>query len=213
MNFNNLKDLIKDAYLYQYADIADTKEQIEEKKPMAFFTKIQWIVISFAILVNILVVSGYNTDFCGCVISGLSLFVGIFFAFIVALYDKFNAIDFSQYHISVSEDKCNKGVRLKNYFKKTTVLSLYLILLSIVCILLLSCTLLFDTFLNRNVNPLEIIMDIRINSVWCSVKALGIFIYRSVVFYFLSDFVLITIYLTSSIYDFIISEYNKVKLQ
>lgn len=212
-NFNNLKDLLKEAFYYQYADISDTEEQIVKKKPKLFFTKIQWFIILFAILVNIVIRTGYNLDFCGYVISGLSLFVGIFFTFIIALYDKFNAIDFSQYRISVSEDKCNLGVRLKNYFKKTTVLSLYLILLSIVCILFLSCTLLFDSFLNQDINLLEIFQNIRAISIIYFFKALVILLYRSIVFYFLIDFVLITIYLTSSIYDFIISEYNKVKLQ
>lgn len=213
VNFKNLKDLLKDAYFYEYADISDSEEQILIKKPKAFFTKVQWIIIVFAFLINLIVREGYNLDFCGYVISGLSLFVGIFFTFIIALYDKFNDIDFSQFHISVSEEKCDLGIRLKNYFKKTTVLSLYLILLSIVCILFLSCTLLFDSFLNQNINPLEVIKDVRVNSASYSVMALVIFIYRSVVFYFLVDFVLITIYLTSSIYDYIISEYNKVKLK
>ncbi len=213
VNFKNLKDLLKDAYFYEYADISDSEEQILIKKPKAFFTKVQWIIIVFAFLINLIVREGYNLDFCGYVISGLSLFVGIFFTFIIALYDKFNDIDFSQFHISVSEEKCDLGIRLKNYFKKTTVLSLYLILLSIVCILFLSCTLLFDSFLNQNIYPLEVIKDVRVNSASYSVMALVIFIYRSVVFYFLVDFVLITIYLTSSIYDYIISEYNKVKLK
>lgn len=213
VSFKILKDLIKDAHKYQYADIADTEEQIEEKKPKAYFTKTQWIILVLAVAANIVLREGYNTDFCGYVISGLSLFVGIFFTFIIALYDKFNDIDFSQFHITVSEDKCNIGIRLKNYFKKTTILSLYLILLSIICILLLSCTLLFDSFFNQNINPLEIFDPFQVNSICCFVQAIAIFIYRSIVFYFLIDFVLITIYLISAIYDYIISEYNKVKLK
>ena len=152
-------------------------------------------------------------DFCGYIISGLSLFVGIFFTFIIALYDKFNSIDFSQFYSSISEDKSQLGIRLKNYFKKTTVLSLYLILLSIICILLLSCTLLFDSILNQKINPIEIIRNIHSNPIWQFVMAFGIFIYRSVVLYFLLDFILITVSLSASIYDFIISEYNKVNLK
>lgn len=213
MSFRNIIDLIKDAHEYQYADIADTKEQKEAKKPKVFFTKIQWIILVSSVAVNIILYNGYNKDFCGYVISGLSLFVGIFFTFIIALYDKFNNIDFPQFHISVSEDKCKIGIRLKNYFKKTTVLSLYLIILSIICILLLSCTLLFDSFFNQDLNILEILKNIQEKSIWYFVKVLGIFIYRSVVFYFLIDFVLLSVYLTSSIYDFIISEYDKVKLK
>ncbi len=213
VSFKNLKDLLKDAYLYQYADIADSEEQIKGKKPKFFFTKLQWAFIVLAVLIAFFIRNGFNLDFCGYIISGLSLFVGIFFTFIIALYDKFNSIDFSQFYSSISEDKSQLGIRLKNYFKKTTVLSLYLILLSIICILLLSCTLLFDSILNQKINPIEIIRNIHSNPIWQFVMAFGIFIYRSVVLYFLLDFILITVSLSASIYDFIISEYNKVNLK
>lgn len=213
MNFKNLTDLVKDAHFYQYADISDTEEQIEKKRPKAFFTKAQWIVIVCAILINVIIQDGYNNDFCGYVISGLSLFVGIFFTFIIALYDKFTNVDFSKYHYNNSIENYPLGIKLKNYYKKTTVLSLYLVLLSIICILLLSCTLLFEDHLNKTINPINVLANISNNHYLFTLKAIALFVYRSVVFYFLIDFVLITIYLTASIYDFIISEYNKVKLK
>lgn len=209
----NLKDLIKDAQQYQYADIADTEEQIKEKKPKAYFTTTQWIILVFAVLVNFVLREGYHTDFCGYVISGLSLFVGIFFTFIIALYDKFNNVDFSKYHYSNNIENYPLGIRLKNYYKKTTVLSIYLILLSIVCILLLSCTLLFESTLNQHFELISVFTNIGHETLPNTLKAIGIVAYRSLCFYFLIDFVLITVYLLSSIYDYIISEYNKVKLK
>ncbi len=213
MNFKNIKDLITDAHLYQYADIADTDERINKKKPKAFFTKTQWIILVFSIAVNFILYNGYNIDFCGYVISGLSLFVGIFFTFIIALYDKFNNVDFSKYQSSVNEDKSKLGIRLKNYFKKTTVLSLYLIILAIVCILLLSCTLLSESFFNQRFCPIELLSNFRDYSFSYLMMASGILLYRSIVFYFMIDFVMITVYLTASIFDFLISEYNKVKIK
>ena len=213
MNFNNITDLVKDAHFYQYADISDTEEQIKKKRPKAFFTKVQWIIIVCAILINVIIQDGDNKDFCGYVISGLSLFVGIFFTFIIALYDKFCNVDFSKYQYNNSMENYPLGVRLKNYYKKTTVLSLYLVVLSIVCILLLSCTLLFEPYLNKHINSLNVLTNICNNSCLFTLEALALFVYRSFVFYFLIDFVLITIYLTASIYDYIIGEYNKVKLR
>lgn len=213
MNFKNLTGLVKDAHFYQYADISDTEEQIEKKRPKAFFTKAQWIIIVCAIIINVIIQDGYNKDFCGYVISGLSLFVGIFFTFIIALYDKFSKVDFSKYHYNISIENYPLGIRLKNYYKKTTVLSLYLVVLSIICILLLSCTLLFEPHLNKTINPINVFTNICNNHYLFTLKAIALFVYRSFVFYFLIDFVLITIYLTASIYDFIISEYNKVKLK
>lgn len=213
MNFKNLIDLIKEAHKYQYADISDSKDQIDTKKPFFFFTKVQWGLVIMAVLVNILIKSGYNTEFCGYVISGLSLFVGIFFTFIIALYDRFTNTDFSKYNYDNSKENYPFGVRLKNYYKKTTVLSIYLILLSIVCIILLSCTLLFDSILNQDLDPIRILPNICNESFLFVIKTIGIFVYRSSIFYFLTNFVVITVYLTSSIYDFIISEYDKIKLK
>lgn len=213
MNFKNLIDLIKEAHKYQYADISDSEELIDTKKPILFFTKVQWGLVITAILINIFIKSGYNKEFCGYIISGLSLFTGIFFTFIIALYDSFTNADFSKYYKSNSMENYPLGVRLINYYKKTTVLSIYLILLSIISIILLSCTLLFNSILNQDLDLIRILPNICNESFLFIIKTIGIFVYRLLIFYFLSDFVVITIYLTSSIYDFIIYKYEKVNLE
>lgn len=197
MIFKNLTDLIKQANRYRYADIADNEKQIKEKKPKMLFTTIQWIIIFSSVLLNILLNissnNGFSSEFCGYSISGLSLFVGIFFTFIIALYEKFIDRDFSKYYYSNNKENYKFGIRLINYYKKTTVLSLYLILLSIVCIILLSAILLFSSTLNQNLEPiLFIITNICHTLVLC----------------FLLDAVFLTLELTSSIFDFMISNYN-----
>ncbi len=206
----NLCDLIKEAFFYQYAGIADTKEKLEKKKPRLFFSKIQWLFILFSIGLNLFFTNGFSEDFTGYIISGLSLFVGLFFTFVIMIFDKFQCIDFSKYHYSFNKDNYPIGVRLKNYFKKVTVLSLYVIIISILLIILLSLTLLFTDWLSLSTNLINFFSDIKQGEVFHKIIVL---VYRIIVFYFLFDFILITLYLVSSIYDFIISEYNKVKLK
>lgn len=207
MNFKrNFIDLITTAYRYQYIGITDSKEVIAKKKPFFFFLKIQWVFIILSIVISPFIKKGFSNEFSGYIISGLSLFIGIFFTFILELYNKFNNIDFNQYKRSVNEEKFPLGVRLKNYFKKITVLSLYSIIISIICILLLSCSLLFETYLQQEISICYVIKH------WKSPSFYFIFIYRSIVLYFLFDFLLITLFLVSSFYDFIISEYENIKL-
>lgn len=207
----NLRDLIKDAYFFQYAGIADKNEELEKKKPCLFFSKMQWLFILFSIGLNLFLTNGFSEDFTGYIISGLSLFVGLFFTFVIMIFDKFQCIDFSKYHYSYNKDNYPIGVRLKNYFKKVTVLSLYVIIISILLIILLSLTLLFTEWLNMPTNLIDFFDNIKLEAkVFHKIIVLA---YRMIVFYFLFDFILITLYLVSSIYDFIISEYNKVKLK
>jgi hypothetical protein len=119
MNFKtNLLDLIKDAYLWEYADISDIKEDISNKKPKLFFTKIQWFFILISIATCYFIPKGFDNDFAGYIISGLSLFIGILFTFVMTLYDKFKSIDFSLYKKEINEEKNKQGIRLKNFFKK-----------------------------------------------------------------------------------------------
>lgn len=210
----NLCGLIKEAYFYQYAGIADPKDNIQrnQNKPIAFFSKTQWVLICISIGVNFILPKGFSSSFSGYVISGFSLFVGIFFTFILMLFDKFQAIDFTQYKKSVNAEKHPLGVRLKNYFKKITVLSLYTIILSIICILLLSITLLFEPITSKDISIIHFFQHIQTKTVCVAFQTIVILSYRTISFYFLLDFVLITIYLIASFYDFIISEYNKIKL-
>lgn len=209
MNYNIFVDLLKDAHRYEYLGISDTTEETSLKKPRFLLTKTQWILLVVSLTVPLWLSSGYNPDFCGYAISALALFVGIIFSFVISLYDKFSTIDFKQYHYTVNADKYPLGIRLKNYYKKTTVLSLYLIVLSILCIILLSGTLLFPNLLGKGLSLCSFVnKDINF-----SILVLGIMFYRCGIFYLLSRFVVFTIYLTSSIYDFIIGEYDKIKLK
>lgn len=212
MNFKvNLFHLIKAAHLWEYADISDIKEDIKKKKPILFFTKIQWFFILVSIVSIFFTAKGFSDNFAGYIISGLSLFVGVLFSFVLTLFDKFKSIDFSEYKKEISEDKNRNGIKLKNFFKKITVLTLYSAILSIVCIVLLAIILVMPK-INIEISYCYLIENIKNAHCYILIKIFCITLYRCCLIYFLLDFILITVYIIASFYDYIISEINKIKL-
>ena len=211
-----LKSLVSDAHLFQYAEVNSTTSNIEKNKPRYYFTKIQWGILMISVVVSITTVDGFGKDFAGYVVSALSLFAGLFFSFILMLIDKFQKIDFSPYKKDVNAQLMPIGVRLKNYYKKATTLSFYIIVLALLCILLLSASLLSIPF-HEICQLVEKIISASYIDVWKTIWEISSFIvksiYRGVSIYFLLDFLWITLYLLSSFFDYLGSEYDKVKLQ
>lgn len=210
MNFRKqLQSLITEAHKYQYADISDSKKDIEKKKPRFYFTKVQYGLLFLSALIAGLMNTTFNEGFAGYVVSGLSLFAGLFFSFILMLIDKFQKIDFEPYKEINNAALMPLGVRLKNYYKKSTTLSFYIVLLSLLSILLLSLSL-FDIGIDLFSYLKE---KVCITFVLEGAKKIILFLYRTTTLYFLLDFLWITLYLITSFYDFIGSEYDKVKLK
>lgn len=211
-----LKSLVSDAHLFQYAEVNSTTSNIEKNKPRYYFTKIQWGILMISVVVSITTVDGFGKDFAGYVVSALSLFAGLFFSFILMLIDKFQKIDFSPYKKDVNAQLMPIGVRLKNYYKKATTLSFYIIVLALLCILLLSASLLSIPF-HEICQLVEKIISASYIDVWKTIWEISSFIvksiYRGVSIYFLLDFLWITLYLLSSFFDYVGSEYDEIKLQ
>ena len=204
-----LKSLVSDAHLFQYAEVNSTASNIEENKPRYYFTKIQWGILMISVVVSITTVNGFGKDFAGYVVSALSLFAGLFFSFILILLDSFQKIDFEPFKKENNARLMPLGVRLKNYYKKATALSFYIILLSMLSICLLSLSL-FD--IKIGITP-TFLRDSCIgkNFLW-GIPFLT-FLYKATTIYFLLDFLWITLYLITSFHDYISSEYDKVKLK
>lgn len=212
----SLKSLVSDAHLFQYVEVNSTASNIEKNRPRYYFTKIQWGILMISVMVSIATVNGFGKDFAGYVVSALSLFVGLFFSFILMLIDKFQKIDFSPYKKDANAQLMPIGVRLKNYYKKATTLSFYIIVLALLCILLLSVSLIEIPF-NEIYQFLAKCIPISCIGIWETLWRMASFsvksIYRGVSIYFLLDFLWITLYLLSSFFDYVGSEYDEVKLQ
>lgn len=119
MNFKDkLLALLKEAHKYQYVDISDTQEKLQQKKPRWYFTRVQWGLIMLSALIALLTQGSFDEDFAGYVVSGLSLFAGLFFSFILILLDSFQKIDFEPFKKENNARLMPLGVRLKNYYKR-----------------------------------------------------------------------------------------------
>lgn len=212
-NFDrNLFDLVSEAHKWEYTEINDNRESSVVKKPKCYFTMGQWILLTLSVLIVVLSPNGISADFAGYIISGLSLFVGLLFTIVVSLFDKFKNIDFSKYNMNVNVDLYQTGVRLKNYFKKTIILTLYTAILAIVCILMISITLLFEK-VGTTMDFIEIGKNICMYEWHFFVLSGLLFVYRVTLFYFLLNFIYITKQLVTSFFDYMISEIDNVKLK
>lgn len=209
MNFKSkLYSLLKEAHKYQYADICDTAQEIKRKKPKLYFTSMQWGLVLLSVIIAV-TTKGFSENLVGYIVAGLSLFAGLFFSFILMLIDKFQKIDFEPYMQSNNAGMMPFGVRLKNYYKKATTLSFYIVLLSLLSVVLLSVSLLdisIPSFISLNVSTATC-------QLLKGIKIYFSMLYRGVTVYILLDFLWITLYLTTSFYDYISSEYDKVKLK
>lgn len=211
-----LKRLVYDAHIFQYAEVNSSISSIEKNKPRYYFTKIQWGILIISVMIAITTRNGFGKEFAGYVVSALSLFAGLFFSFILMLIDKFQKIDFSPYKKDANAQLMPIGIRLKNYYKKATTLSFYIIVLALLCILLLSASLIEVPF-HEIYQFLTRCIPINCIDIWETLWRIASFImksiYRGVSVYFLLDFLWITLYLLSSFFDYVGSEYDKVKLQ
>ena len=212
-NFDqNFFDLLKDAHTWEYSQINDNKERQAERKPKLYFTPAQWFLIALAAVCVVLCPKGIDANFAGYIISGLSLFAGILFSLAVSLFDKFNNVNFTQYKESVNADLYPLGARLKNYFKKSIILTLYTAILAIGCILMLALIYMFDG-LQNSIDIVSIVKN------WCQydcrfiLKAGFISVFRLVLFYMLLNFIYITKQMITSFYDYMVNEINKIKLK
>lgn len=203
----NLIDLIKTAHQWEYTEINDTKESLKKKKPILFFTKVQVILIVIAMALSIICKSGINAEFAGYIISALSLFVGLLFTLVVSIFDKFSQTDFTKYKFAINCDLYPIGVTLKNFYKKTIVLTLYTSIIAIVCISALTIVILFPEF-HMQIDFCDLIAK-------AESRYLKIFIllYRTVLFYFLLNFIYITLLLITSFFDYMVGKIDEIKLK
>jgi len=211
MELQNIKDhlavLISEGHRWQYLTI---KKQLP--KPKFYFSAIQFIFLSIALLGSLLLSNGFPKDFIGYVMASLSIFIGLFMTLILAVFDKFQKL------VVKNEPRTQRVkifiVQRKNFFKQFTALTSYAILISIFSVFILSLSLL-SGFFDFNVFSYEFISsfsELSCQVVLNFIKGSFIILYRIILIYFLLDFFLITIYALSSIYNYIMLAYDEEKI-
>ncbi|MBO9617713.1 MAG: hypothetical protein J7539_01650 [Niabella sp.] len=211
MNFNgNIRELINQAHEYQYKEIGAKKEENEKNKPKFYFTKKQWVILFIAISMTIIFQKSFSENFCGYIISALSLFIGLLFTFLIALYDKFKNTEAVLQGARQSRERANINRRLINFFKKITVLTLYETLIALLCILLLALNLLTN-YCSFDIAEIRFEFNLNLIDIPLTIRGIVTNLYKIITLYFLLNFLLIVVYIISSFYDFMIGEYKKLE--
>ena len=123
---------------------------------------------------------------------------------------KFKQLNFNRTKLTDTEIEQLK--RTKNFFKQFTALTTYSIFISILCIVVLSFSLLTDIF-HFNTSGFFLINNCRELTMQNFTNGLFIVlnvVYRTFVIYFLLDFLLIVVFAVSSMYQYISIEFDNV---
>ncbi|MBD9179631.1 MAG: hypothetical protein EGP82_10745 [Odoribacter splanchnicus] len=195
--------LIKKGHYWQYTNILG-----EGKRPKFFFNSAQWSIIVISFLFVYSLPKGLNNEFIDYTITAFSIFVGLFLALILSVYDKFQKINFAiRYNVLEKTDL----IKIKNFFKQFTALTTYSILISILSIILLLLMTLYD-FFKLDISQYSWTF-ISKDSLICFLKLFLLCLVRGFACYFILDFMLLALYAISSMFGFINKEYDKVKIK
>lgn len=198
-----LKPLIKGGQEWQFISING-----KETKPRFYFSDIQWVLIIISALSLVKLQGGLSREMIGYIISAFAISVSLFMSLLISIFDKFENTDLSKN--GKTEEEVTRLVQKKNFFKRFISITSYLVVLSIFIILLCSLNYIFN--LTSNINYHQITFEIQKIDIGLTFKSLALTIYRVILNYFLLNYLLMTLFVTSSAYEYYISEIDKRKI-
>lgn len=179
------------------------------KKPKFYFTgpQIFIIIISFCLIAYLK--KGVDKDLIGYIMSAFAISVSLFMSLLVSIFDKFEKTSFDTHNLT--ETDIARLKLKKNFFKRFISVTSYLVVLSILIIVLCSFN-----YLKSQDHILLNIQDLTINvkSInWHKTLKCGLaFTYRMLLLYFIMDYLLLTLFVAGSSFEYYISELDKVKI-
>jgi len=199
-----LKPLIKSGHEWQFIDINGN-----EKKPKAYFSNIQWILLIVGALVLIKLNKGFSKDIIGYIMSAFAISVSLFMSLLVNIFDKFEKTSFD------TENKDDSGiVRLKqkkNFFKRFISITSYLVILSIVIIILCSVSYILN-MPARDIAIHDLTLRWKEIDIFLTLKNIFVLTYRIVLNYLLLDYLLLTLFIAGSAFEYYMSEIDVRKV-
>lgn len=208
MQFKSVKrillPLLKGGKEWQFIDING-----KEEKPKFFFSDVQWVILLLCILVNFKLLSGLSKDMIGYIMSAFSISVSLFMSLLVSIFDKFENTELSTKN--KTEDEIIRLVQKKNFFKRFISITSYLVVLSIVIILLCSVNYIFS--INDKIDYKDLTINIENIDVGLTLRNLFLLIYRTLLNFLLLYYLLLTLFVTSSAYEYYISEIDRRKIK
>lgn len=205
----NILELISYGHKYQYYKINIIKEEDNKRlKPKLYFSKYQFFIILSCVGIIVFNDNAFSNDLSGYIISALSLFIGLFFTFIFTLFDKYKSKYTNDFLLTSTDEEKAVNDKNINFYKKVSYLTLYAILIAIITIILFSINLIF------NIEAPKLVFFDLIKTVRCfeeydyHYRLLLVSLYQFLSFYFLFDFLLLTIYILGSIFEYLKGEYK-----
>lgn len=208
MQFKSVKrilfPLIKGGREWQFIDINGNDE-----KPRFFFSDIQWIIIIACILLNFKLTCGLSKEMIGYIMSAFAISVSLFMSLLVSIFDKFENTDLTTK--SKTEEEIIRLVQKKNFFKRFISITSYLVILSILIILLCSINYIFA--INQHINYESFTINIEQIDLKQTIISILLLIYRTILNFLLLYYLLLTLFVTSSAYEYYISEIDRRKIK
>lgn len=203
-----LSPLIKEGQEWQFISLTG-----KEEKPRFYFSDIQWVLIIISIFSLTKLPCGLSQDMIGYIMSGFSISVSLFMSLLVSIFDKFEGTD-----LEIKKQLEEERTRLKqkkNFFKKFISITSYLVVMSIFIILLCSLNFIFDLTMkvDYKVTLTDFAQTYNDLDLFRTLSTFVIVIYRVALNYFLLNYLLMTLFVTSSAYEYYISEINRRKVQ
>ena len=185
------------------------RTDINNKVDDTFYAKYFKIII-FLIICGISIIilnKGYNKEFLGYISSILSILVGLFITALIFSFDKF--------YDPIQEENPNSRTKLwdkqdYNYSKKFSYITAYTIVLSIFTLVMLVPNILFESFINLDLNSLTLqTKEISANSIKLFLKAFLIIIQRFIIAYWLLEILYNTLFIVSSMVQYMTTKIDR----
>ncbi len=174
-----------------------------------YFSSVQLVIIIISLGINILLQHGLSKDLMGYIISAFSISVSLFMSLLVNIFDKFEKTNFDT--TNASDEDVVRLVQKKNFFKKFISITSYLVVMSILIIVLCGITYIKPTD-GFAVTVDNIVFDVKDVDWIFTLKNIVVISYRSTLLYFIMNYLVLTLFVTGSSFEYYISELDKVKV-
>lgn len=175
-----------------------------------YFSNIQWAALFISIIVLLRLESGLGETIIGFIISALSISVSLLMSLLVSIFDKFQSTNFTLENITENEKA--RLIQKKNYFKRFISITSYLVVLSIFIIIFCAMTYIFNLE-NIKVEFKQLTLDLDIINWNLTYKNTIVVIYRIILNYFLLNYLILTLFIAGSSYEYYMSEMNQKTIE
>jgi hypothetical protein len=177
------------------------------------YTTTQIISFFTAIGCLFLLHNGFSDNFAGYVISFLGIFIGLFTAINISIYERKDNM-LANYQQKDQVDKA-RFKKIKNFLLQFSGLISYSILIGLAVVVLLLLVLLFDHSKDdiQKLTFIRSITQLNIKSALLFIKGACILAHRFFVIFFLCLFFFNTLYAISIYFSFLQSEYKNIRLK